>query len=451
MTEYALTIEQEIPDPTLVLKTGQGLQCGLTPITPGTNQGPLARTKWIDGNTAVPADEQTGTEGSPYSSPAAWLGSLNAEPLSLDDASTLEVGLISPAATDDWNPNPQTWVIPAGRCIAISNLTASGIAAVPGAFATAPQGAAFAGTTITWTNTAATFEPPYSTLTLNDLSMTNMALALTDAGQPSALVLSGFSGYYQGTLNFSAASSFAFLSVLNTTCNLNVTNGGGGATYTLKLNTSTWTSTLSLQAGVVVAIESSLTLSSNLTTSGSAGQSYSKCSISCLGTMTATLGAISFKLCTFSQATTLTAASGGVVFDGPSWASFQAAGGVITAGTVVKVTGGYLSGEVLNGTPIHNPAGNAVTLSINGSGATTGFTTGGNSYQVTSLAATSTITLVDGGGAVNGTSLLITSTDTSGHTLNVADAASGTIASITAIGFFLLTFNGSTWVLKMIS
>ena len=80
------------------------------------------------------------------------------------------------------------------------------------------------------------------------------------------------------------------------------------------------------------------------------------------------------------------------------------------------VQGGYLAGEVA-GANVASPAGNAATLSINGTGATATWASGGNSYLVTTLAGNTTLTVSDAGGAVAGTTMLFTRTDTSGYTL----------------------------------
>ena len=83
---YALTVTFDGPNPTLVQENGQRLPTELVeiPDIPSGGLGPLARLKWIDGNTAIPSGEQTGTEGAPYGSPALWLATLLA-PASADD------------------------------------------------------------------------------------------------------------------------------------------------------------------------------------------------------------------------------------------------------------------------------------------------------------------------------------------------------------------------------
>jgi hypothetical protein len=450
---YALAIPFDGPDPTLVQSNGQGLPTQLVeiPDIPSGGLGPLARTRWIDGNTTVPSSQQNGTEGAPYSSPEAFLATLTPEPVSADDAATLWVGLISPTADDIWAPNPQTWVIPPGRSVVIRNLTSPGIPVTTGHLTVpAPESADFTDVTITWTNTAATGSPPSAVLTLDNLGLIALALTQTDGAgaPPSALILLGSTGFYQGTVNVSGSSNFKTLLVMGgATANLGITNPVSGPTFGLVVSGGSWTSS-GLVASSVTATNASITdTGSFLQTSG--GQTYTGCTITANGLRTTGTSALIFSNCTFTRGTTLNTSigPGSVQFDGPSWASFKAAGGGTTTGTVITVVGGYSGGAVVGAT-IANPAGNANTVSINGTGASGGFTGGGNWYTCTSLAGNTSTTIVDGGGAVTGTTMRFTRTDASGNTWTILDAGTGSIASVPAGGSTTVYYNGTGWVLQ---
>lgn len=445
---YALTVTFDGPNPTLVQENGQRLPTELVeiPDIPSGGLGPLARLKWIDGNTAIPSGEQTGTEGAPYGSPALWLATLLA-PASADDANTIQEGVIAPTATDVWSPNPQTWTIPAARNILLRSLQDTG--------PTVAQGASFASPVITWANTAATFTPGISVLAFTDVAMTGTAaFTITDAAgaSQSRLIFQGRSCNVVGTLNVSGSTFFNAIQVFNSVVNLTVTNPGGGPTWGLTvLAGGTWTSA-GLSCTTVTANDSTVAdTGSNLTTTGA--QAYAYCTITANGLKTTGASVISFVGCTFTRATVITATTSGasVTFDGDSYASFIANGGTFASGTIVTVQGGYLAGEVA-GANVASPAGNAATLSINGTGATATWASGGNSYLVTTLAGNTTLTVSDAGGAVAGTTMLFTRTDTSGYTLTISDATAGAIATLPpgGGGFVLIAFNGTAWVLKMI-
>jgi hypothetical protein len=448
MTLYALAIDYDGPNPTLIQENGQRLPTQLVIVPSGGNFGPLARTRWIDGNTAVPSVQQTGTEGAPYSSPEVFLNTLEPQPASLDDAQTSWVGLISPTATDVWT-EPQNWTIPPGRSVVIRNLTPPGIVASAGHLAVPPPECASFTAAITWTNTETTnpaFNPPSSVLTLDNITLlAGSTLVLTDGAgaAPSALVLSGIDGFYDAAVNVSGASNFKLISVINATANLAMT----GTAFALQVTGGTW-SAAGLSCTSIFADNASIAdTGANLTTTGA--QSYIGCNINANGLKTTGASAMTFEDCVFARAVAITATTAGaiVTFDGPSWSSFLSNGGTVAAGTVVVVTGGFLQG-VVPGANIASPGGAAASLSINGTGATAAFASGGNWYTVTTLAANTTITLLDTGGAVAGTTLAITRTDASAFSLTVADAGTGNLVTIASgLGDVILRFNGTNWKL----
>lgn len=415
----------------------------------GSSDTPLARTKWIDGNTSVPAGAQNGAPGTPYVSPEAWLLTIPAQPVSLDDAQTVQVGLISPTADDVWTPNPQTWTIHPGRSLVLRNLTSPGITGSTGHVTVpAPESADFTGVVINWTNTETTnpaFNPPSSVVVLDNLNLQSMALTYTDGAgaAPAELVLSGSTGFYQGTVNVSGSTAFKAIAVVGATANLAVT----GTNFGLTVSGGSWISAGLSCTSVIATSASIMDTGSNLTTTGA--QAYMGCNITANGLLTSGASGISFSNCTFTRGTVISATTAGalVTFDGPSYASFLAAGGTFASGTIVTVQGGYTRGAVA-GANVNDPAGNACTVSLTGAGASTGFTVGGNWYTATALAANTTTTISDTGGAVNGDTMRFTRTDTSGNTWTILDATTGTIGQVPAGGNLTASFNGTGWVLQ---
>jgi hypothetical protein len=265
----------------------------------------------------------------------------------------------------------------------------------------------------------------------------------------------GAAASYSGTLNVAGASLFQTLLVQNATASIVVTNpvGGGGPTFKLTLNDANWTST-NLECASIVANGSVVTDTAVLETTGT--QQYIGCQISAtkLKSLASAFPSLSFSNCEFLTAMSIATDGGEALFDGPSWASFQAAGGTVsseTTGTVVVVTGGFLQGTV-QGVGIVNPAGGVATLAPNGVGATATWNKGGNWYTASALAVNTTITLADTAtaGAPNGTTLCITRTDASGFSLTVSDAAAGPIATLPATGFAVFHSNGINWSLVQI-
>jgi hypothetical protein len=395
---------------------------------------PLARFRWIDGNTLVPAAFQNGTESAPYSSPEAWLATLG-DPTSADDAATFEVGSIAPTAADVWDPDPQTWTIPPCRSIQI---TSTNFPAAP----TFTGPVMMTGLTVNWANGVTAFIPSQALLVFEALAINEMAMTVTDGpGSCQSALLLKDGELLNSTLNVSGATNFSALLVENNDTQLVVTSGAS-PTWKLGLsNDVNWVST-NLSCGSVQAVSGCSVLDTVAITTTTT-QTYDDCQIDS-PSLVATQ--FTFYRTRFEEATALSGAPGTVAtFDGQSWLTFIAQGGSYSANVVVVVVGGYLAGPV-PGAAINNPAGGAVSLSITGAGATAGYTQGGNWYTVKSLAVNTTITLLDSGPAAQ--TLRITRTDDSGNTLTVLDAGTGALASIPAGGGATLYYTGTAWVLQ---
>lgn len=109
-----------------------------------------------------------------------------------------------------------------------------------------------------------------------------------------------------------------------------------------------------------------------------------------------------------------------------------------------------LLGNIILGATISNPSGGALNLSINGTGASAGYTAGGNQYTVLLLNQDTTLTLIDGAGAITGTCLIITRTDSSVNTLTILDAGTGAIALLPGSGSIVAYYNGTAWTLLLL-
>lgn len=154
----------------------------------------------------------------------------------------------------------------------------------------------------------------------------------------------------------------------------------------------------------------------------------------------------SFRNCEFTGGALLTCPAG-ATFDGPSWRTLVSTGGGRVPGTIILVTGGYSAAAVEGATL---PTSGTTAVSLNGTGATSGYTgsNSGNHYTTPALTGASTVHLLTGGGELAGDTILITKSG-SAATLNVTNNAGASLAIVLSgsIGFVLAQFNGTDWVL----
>lgn len=411
---------------------------GPTGTGPTGSSTPLARLRWIDGNTLVLPINQNGSESAPYDSPERWLGTLTAAPVSSDDALTYEVGLTAPTAADVWSPNPQTLTIPANRQIMLQGY-AAGDPNAGAPFLTNPV--------INWAQANAAFGLAFSHLDFVNFPMDGFALTLTDTPLSPFAELTfvglGDIGTYLGTLNYAAMNNADGLLVDGATLRLTSLTAPASSALCFSLalenngeiqllGASTWFDVL-VYNGLLTTVGGQTVTSLNQ-------QSYTNAQI-LAGALTSTNGPLEFVSTMFGEACVIT--SPAAQFDGTSWASFLNAGGTWGA-TVAQVSGGFNSG-IVPGANIATPAGNACALSLNGSGATAGFTQGGNWYEATALtpSVVTTVTLQGGGGI--GDTLCITRTDAGTGTLIIKDAGGATLGILTGVGFLLARFDGAAF------
>jgi hypothetical protein len=409
---------------------------------------PLVRTRYIDGLTTTPAADATGSQAAPFASPEAWLSNTTLFPPTLEPDNfpdTCETGVTSATPASAWVPLVQTWAIPPGRRVCLT--CACGV----------PSCCAFGEVLINWANVELANQATTAYLGLQNLDIADFAIVLTDQAGSSPSVIDFSStcecGDFSGTLNCAGAQNFESLFVTNCAqFTLTAFTGPATATVTAFVTRSSWQSTdfscLALQVADGYAFVETGTLSV-----GAGGAAFLEALIQ-VPTLTIAAGGFAyFQACSFinpntfeSAATALTAPF--AFFDGPSWNSFVGGGGTLVGATIGIVNGGFLQGPL----PGANLTGTGtINVSIDGVGATAGFTKGGNWYTATALTGVMTVDLVDSATSTNtqpGDTIRITRTDASGNTLTVKDATSGaTLGTVAAGGNLTARYSGTAWAL----
>jgi len=281
---------------------------------------------------------------------------------------------------------------------------------------------------VTWANVAGAFTAAAALVAMHNLSVSGNFTVTDDANAPvSAIVFSGDES------NVSAALSGQFIA--NTTQKLasaTFLNIGVGGIDAGTADTS-----------AAVVLDNSICLGSVLANNLEAFDSTIDASAITVNAVSAP----AFFDCRFTQGSSpaLTAA-GGATFDGASWRSFSEAQGTRAVGTIVLVVGGY-SGAAVEGAALTVAS---TDVSLNGTGATAGFTgeNSGNHYS-TSNGTPTTVNLKTGGGEFPGDTILITKTDLGSNALAVKNNLGVTLATIPANGrgFVLAQFQTGDWVL----
>src|SRR5271154_2132812 len=192
----------------------KGRSLPIYPVSPGVGGGggggsstPLARLRWVDGNTTVPPGSQNGSESAPYQSPQAWLAALGV-PTSADDAATFETGLLAPTAPNVWRPAAQVWTIPPSRNVRLQGFGDNGTVAPT-----------FDAVSIVWNN-ALEAGASFNVLTLDSFTINSLSFVLTDtATSPfSSLRFSGaFTNFVVETFDYSGAENLIEVEILGCT------------------------------------------------------------------------------------------------------------------------------------------------------------------------------------------------------------------------------------------
>lgn len=385
---------------------------------------PLTRYRYIDGAVAAPIAQQNGSESTPFASIAAWLTAIGVSTSGVD-GQTFQKALLCPVAVaGGYTENP---AIPAYRNILLESAAKEVVAGITGS--------------ITWANVAGG----------GAVAPTNNALLQLDGIKLSGGITVTDDGSVNATLAISQYSRFA------------TTNVGGTITAT----GATALTVISIRGATVAAIVSTanVTGAALLYGSGAAiGNITAKNIGSGLTITNAISGGARFTGSVYTVASgqpaiffqsrfgiTNPVVSGGLqaIFDGPTWASFVEAGGSVTSPMVAIVQGGYLQG-VVPGAALTNAD---LTLSLDGTGATVGFTDGGNYYQdAAALLGANRIRTFGVGGAKKGDTICYSRRDLSANTVTLKDGAAATLYVFPALtgGAAILRFDGAQFALHSV-
>ncbi|MGH3303689.1 MAG: hypothetical protein ACRDOK_18820 [Streptosporangiaceae bacterium] len=378
------------------------------PESAGTGGGggaPFGRLFWIDGTAAHPG---TGSDEAPFQTPQDW-ATATGVPLTLADASTMTVGVMTPATVAEYTGNLN---LPAYRNMELrtmANAVSNGVGGseitgnitinnVAGGGAVAPPIATYGfrgihligDLTVTDDNTVVSF------LFLGSLSFTSAQSQIivgnvigTGASKLEEIILNNFE--VDGNIDAPTAAILSFGTIFRLGTITCVEFGGF------------------LQSN----IESSVVSSSEINING--------CTMPGGSSLSATT-TIEILDTTFQGVVAISAASS-VTFDGPSYLSFLNQGGTVAAGISVLVIGGY-RGAPVEGAPL--VSGALTIVSLDGGGASPGFTHGGNHYTLsaaTVLAVNSVVEpLTDGGPGETIAFTIINAATNSPNTFTVKDA-----------------------------
>jgi hypothetical protein len=364
---------------------------------------PLSRQRFIDGDTTQPGN---GSASNPFPTIAAFMASRTN--VSVPDAATNYVGWITPKI-GGYVEN-----------VSFPPYATTELRADSFSFPSPPGGGANILGIVTWNNIAGANTPATALVTMHNVPVAGSFTVTDDAGAPPSRVLFGGDSPFTrlgGGFNASAATNFE--SVVFDKAEINGTlNAGTGSVFLID---SVCTSSI---------LGSDLrALNSNF--SGSA--------------LTLTSSAF-FVGCIFNDGSSPVLTTPLANFDGPSWASFLEAGGTRGVGTVVLVVGGY-SGASVEGATL--PNGGSVDVSLDGSGASAGYTgeDSGNHYSTPDPFDTDLTVSLKTGGAKEGDTLCITK-GTLGNTLTVENSVNTLIGTIPNLerGFILSRFTAGEWV-----
>jgi hypothetical protein len=381
------------------------------PKSPGAGGGatstPLSRQRFIDGDTSVPGP---GAASAPFPTIAAFIASRGNA--SVPDATANYVGWLMPALggyTEDIH-------FPA---YASTELRADSFSEDLG---TIVVGNAF------WANVAGANAAAVAVVALHNITVAGSFTVTDDGGAPGSAVIFGGDEAGQSSVELGAGFDSHTTTLLQEVVFENAIIGGGG------INAGTTGTTTAQITGTVchgdVFVNSLTAIDSTFDSS--------KIEVNATGTA-------NFSVCKFSGSPVLTALAG-ATFDGPSWQNFLEAGGTRAAGTIVLVVGGRNGGSV-EGAAL---TGATTNVSLNGTGATAGYTGESSGNHYTSSGDTPTlVNLLGGGGERVGDTLLITRTTLGTGVLQVASAPSASVVGVipaNARGFILSRWDGSKWV-----
>lgn len=372
---------------------------------------PLSRQRFIDGDTESAGP---GAAAAPFATIADFIASRTND--SIADATANYVGWVMPTLAgyvEDVAFPPYV----------STELRADSLTLIGGA------SAAITGN-LTWANIAGANAAVSAVVSSHNVSVSGSFTVTDDGGAPSSAVV--FSGDELGTSSASLAGGF----VSSACTKLAEVLFSNAAVAGINTGTASTSAVVVLHGS---ALGGDLSAKSLLCTDSIIAADLITLGVSGSATFLKTL----FQA---GSAPVLTAV-GGATFDGTSWESFINAGGTRASGTFALAIGGY-SGAPINGADFSAASTN---VSLNGTGATAGFT-GANSgnHYTTSSATPTTLTLKTGGGELNNDTILITKTNLGANAIAIHNNAGATIATIPANsrGFVLAQFTNAAndWI-----
>lgn len=399
----------------------------------------LTRQSNVDPLTSTPGAIASGSQSAPYASLTAWITAASVFPVpasSADDANTVQMAIVSPAPASAFAADAAI-AIPPYRNVYIRSEQATQ--------SSSNQGNQLV-SAITWNNShyAGAVAPAAASLTLDGtLFAAGSSLTIIDDGSVNAILsLVGNNGTYSlggqgffGNITATGATALGsafFIGVNLLTCTLDAPN------TILTFDGCRYLSGTGVTgANFIDAINSEFLVPIN-----AGNGSFFNCDFTS-SAITFTGGAVSFSACTFFAACVVTAATAS--FDSVSWASLMERGGSVV-GTAL-VVGGFNGGAgAVEGAALTNAN---VSVSLNGGGATAGFTGGGNHYTLLAATLTGAHTVKLGtGGAENGDTLCITRQDVTANTYQVLDDTGANLGTLPVLskGFVIARYNGTHWV-----
>lgn len=375
---------------------------------------PLSRTSFVDGGRT---GGQDGSIAEPYHAIQTWLNALSPTGVSVADNTAFELGLVMPCLAG----YTENLTIPAYRNIEIRSENLQ--------FAEPPWNL---NGNVVWRNTVAAggaHAPPFATTVFHNFGINGTVTVTDDATVSEELFFCAdeLGSEVVGLVDTHLATDLAIIGAINYSFATGITSTTGAT-------------------GAVLGFSGSGTLAGTYTC---LAMSVDGCAVSASAINVgngSTAGVFVNTVFTGTN-TVITGLSGSILtFDGASWRSFREAGGSVVT-SVVLVIGGYSAGDK----PGANLTNADVSVALNGSGATAGFTgaNSGNHYTLPTgtLTGNHTVTLLTAGALV-GDSILITRFDATANTYTVKDDAGTTIAVLPASqkGSVLATYNGTHFV-----
>lgn len=380
----------------------------------GAAFAPLSRQRFIDGGTT-----QTGLDGSikdPYATIAQFIAARLADNTSIANATATFVGWLMPTPAGAY-----------GEAIAFPPYASSELRA--DSFSLAGGGVSTIGN-VTWANIAGAFAATAASVTIHNITVFGNITITDDAGAPDSVFAFSCDEAREGAIfgQFDSSTTTRLLTVLffNTFISDSVLCGLTANSADVILAGSR------VQAGTITA--------RNITSWDSQFSNVTAISAQSTAVFNNSVFLAADPVLTVPTAT----------FDGTSWLSFLNAGGTRGgATTVVLVPGGYNIASV----PGAALTDADVTVTLNGTGATAGFTgsNSGNHYTSSVVLTGNRAVTIETDGAEAGDTMCISRTSAAdAFTLSVINGGPGAgtigVIPVSSKGFVVARFDGTNWI-----